>query len=374
MDYIRRYRVNRRLKFLPQHEMSESLLFKLASSIPPCALFIVPPTTDRRLRMRDTTDEWARLTYSTSNLPHHEEIMMEAALWQASQFPNHSLLHEHHYWVYPIPPRHTKTRQLETTIEDISYQLWDTLYSTPQQTIIRPSHNANPSEPPGQSIDLVIPDKIPHTRKPVRVTRYANGIPVETRLLHETFPNLASTLINGTGPPPPCPSGPIPLDLPDSNVPLPAPDPRDLLESVTTSPSPLPLSPTTDLEYPATTKADTPADPSTFDSTAHLSEMLADLSADPLNTFTTTLPEGQIRVCSLNINGLNDSKLGFLLTYIQLKKLDVLALQDTRLTATESNYMGANIRRKYKKNVQVRHAPITVPRSSSRHKLLEASS
>jgi len=47
MDYIRSYnRVNRKLPFLPQHELNESLLFQLASSVPPYAHFIVPSLQD----------------------------------------------------------------------------------------------------------------------------------------------------------------------------------------------------------------------------------------------------------------------------------------------------------------------------------------
>jgi len=87
IDYIRRYRVNRRLLLLPQSELKESLLFELSSSVPPCAHFIVPFLQDRRLRMRKTTSDWTMLTYFTSNQNSHDEITMEALHWMASQYP-----------------------------------------------------------------------------------------------------------------------------------------------------------------------------------------------------------------------------------------------------------------------------------------------
>ena len=52
-----------------------------------------------------------------------------------------------------------------------------------------------------------------------------------------------------------------------------------------------------------------------FDSTQQLGSQLHDLVNDNLNTLTTDGKQGQIRVSSLNINGLTDIKLGRLLNY-----------------------------------------------------------
>jgi len=74
-----------------------------------------------------------------------------------------------------------------------------------------------------------------------------------------------------------------------------------------------------------------------FDPTQYLHCLLSDLSSDNLNTLTTGNKQGQIRICSLIINGLTDAKLGLLLNYMALKSLDVLSLLDTRLSPSETN-------------------------------------
>ena len=96
--------------------------------------------------------------------------------------------------------------------------------------------------------------------------------------------------------------------------------------------------------------------------------MIGDLSTDPLNTVTTLLPEGQIQIYSLNVNGLIDIKLSLLLSYMSAKKLEVWAIQDTRLTVPESNRMGSVIRNKYQTNVQEHYAPIAVRQGNPRRK------
>jgi len=82
-----------------------------------------------------------------------------------------------------------------------------------------------------------------------------------------------------------------------------------------------------------------------FDPTSQLGDQLTDLSSDMLNNLTTDTKEEQIRICSLNINGLTDTNLGLLQNYMDLKKLDVMALQNTRLSLSESNRLAGLIRR-----------------------------
>ena len=94
-----------------------------------------------------------------------------------------------------------------------------------------------------------------------------------------------------------------------------------------------------------------------FDGAMHLKDQESGLATDPLNTLCSmSALHGQLRVCSLNVNGLTIVKLGLLLTYMELNHLDVLALQDTRLSATESSTMSSIIRKKYLTNIQVRCA------------------
>jgi len=80
----------------------------------------------------------------------------------------------------------------------------------------------------------------------------------------------------------------------------------------------------------AQVESDTPASPNE-------ESQIDDLINDNLNTFSTEGKREQIRISSLNIDGLTDVRLGLLLSYMDLKKLDVLALQDTRLSQSESN-------------------------------------
>jgi hypothetical protein len=51
---------------------------------------------------------------------------------------------------------------------------------------------------------------------------------------------------------------------------------------------------------------------------------------------------------------------------MELKHLDVMALQDTRLSATESSTMSSIIRKKYLINIQVRYAPVPVEQNTLR--------
>ena len=79
-----------------------------------------------------------------------------------------------------------------------------------------------------------------------------------------------------------------------------------------------------------------------FDGAMHLRNQEPDLAADLLNTLRSLrFPTGQIRVYSLNTNGFTIVKLGLLLTYMELKHLP--ALQDTRLSETESSMMSSII-------------------------------
>jgi len=73
-----------------------------------------------------------------------------------------------------------------------------------------------------------------------------------------------------------------------------------------------------------------------FDPTQQLHSQSYNLVSDNLNTLTTDSKNEQIRICSLNINGLADVKLGLLLYYMDLKKLDVLSLQDNLSSLSES--------------------------------------
>jgi hypothetical protein len=52
-----------------------------------------------------------------------------------------------------------------------------------------------------------------------------------------------------------------------------------------------------------------------FDPVSQLRDQLEDLTKDSFNTLTTDTKKGEIRICSLNINGLTDTKLGLLLNY-----------------------------------------------------------
>jgi len=54
------------------------------------------------------------------------------------------------------------------------------------------------------------------------------------------------------------------------------------------------------------------------------------------------------------------------MTYMDLKKLDVMALQDTILSLSESNRLAGLIRRRYLINVQVRIAPVPVEQNTPR--------
>jgi len=59
-----------------------------------------------------------------------------------------------------------------------------------------------------------------------------------------------------------------------------------------------------------------------------------------------------------------DIKLGLLLNYMDLKKLNVMPLQDTRLSFLESNRLVGLIRRRYLINVADSNSPRT---SRSKH-------
>ena len=130
MDFMRDYLDNPRLQYERIHELNESLMFQLSSSVP-CALFVAPDHS-RRLRMPETG--WARLTYSTSNSDTvHEEIALEAALWLASRRPNYAVLSGHHYWL--LKQNNTEHHQLDTAMVDLAFRLWDICHSQPTQLL-----------------------------------------------------------------------------------------------------------------------------------------------------------------------------------------------------------------------------------------------
>jgi len=58
-----------------------------------------------------------------------------------------------------------------------------------------------------------------------------------------------------------------------------------------------------------------------IDFTRKLHSLLSDLSSDSLNALTTDNKKKQIRICSLNINGLMEIMLGLLLHYMDLNDL-----------------------------------------------------
>ena len=101
-----------------------------------------------------------------------------------------------------------------------------------------------------------------------------------------------------------------------------------------------------------------------------LAERLSHLREDVYNTLDSGSPkDSHLRVATFNINGLDSSKLPILLTYITVKNIDVLVLQDTRLNKMESKTMSALIRSHYNhEHIQVRSAPVTSPHTAE-HKV-----
>ena len=76
----------------------------------------------------------------------------------------------------------------------------------------------------------------------------------------------------------------------------------------------------------------------------NLAQRLAHLKEDVYNTLDTgSTKDSHLRVATLNINGLEKSKLPVLLTYVSVKQIDVLLLQDTRLTKAESKAISFQI-------------------------------
>ena len=94
-----------------------------------------------------------------------------------------------------------------------------------------------------------------------------------------------------------------------------------------------------------------------------LAERLTHLREDVYNTLDSGSSMGShLRVATFNINGLESSKLPILLTYITVKNIDVMVIQDTRLNKQESKIMSALIRSHYNhEHIQVRSAPVTSP-------------
>ena len=90
-------------------------------------------------------------------------------------------------------------------------------------------------------------------------------------------------------------------------------------------------------------------------------ESILSLGDDPnAVTVTSSTVKGQsdLRIATLNANGLDDKKIDFLMMYIRQKGIDVLCLQDTRLTEKDSKRLASRVREGFKDNVQVRIAPI----------------
>ena len=106
-----------------------------------------------------------------------------------------------------------------------------------------------------------------------------------------------------------------------------------------------------------------PADPYLTYTPAALDlvKRLAHLKEDIYNTLDTgSSKPGQLRIATFNVNGLDSTKLPILLTYITVKNMDVMVLQDTRLNKPDSKLMSALIRSHYgHEHIQVRYAPVT---------------
>ena len=91
-----------------------------------------------------------------------------------------------------------------------------------------------------------------------------------------------------------------------------------------------------------------------------LEQRLAHLQEDVYNTLDSgSGKESHLRVATFNVNGLESSKIPFLLTYITVKNIDVMVIQDTRLTQSESKTVSRQIRNHYNhEHIQVRSAPV----------------
>ena len=213
---------------------------------------------------------------------------------------------------------------------DLALTIWDALNGGTRQLLSRPEHNPPP--------------------RTVRITRYQNGTPISSNTQETNEIDLTKHHMET--------SSPSTHEQQPHNTDIytkPSPDhisqeqevvehdeseaeQQDLTDhSVGNDPPPDQTEQNIDIPP-------LPSSDSDFDPTNYLATLLGDMALNKLNTVSTDLPEGQIRICSLNVNGLSDVKLGLLLTYMELMKIDVLALQDTRLTITESNRMGADIR------------------------------
>ena len=217
MDFMRKVLIHPTITLPPEHELRESLLFKLISSVP-SALFIAP-NHERRLRMPDKTP-WARLTYSTFNAdPTHEEIAMESALWMADQQPNYAVLHGYHYWIFPLSS--LELLQLDLSMVDLAYTIWDFHHGGTAQLLTRPAHNPTPTTNANP--------------RRVRVTRYKNGRPhssaeMGSQCTTRLEPDLAlppvspdhtphTALINAHGPTYHLDDLPLPMDIdPDHEI------------------------------------------------------------------------------------------------------------------------------------------------------------
>ena len=119
------------------------------------------------------------------------------------------------------------------------------------------------------------------------------------------------------------------------------------------------------LPQPSQTSPTPPLDPSLTYTPAALDlvERLSHLREDVYNTLDTgSSKDSHLRVATFNVNGLESSKLPIILTYITVKNIDVMVLQDTRLNKQESKTMSALIRSHYNhEHIQVRSAPVTSP-------------
>jgi hypothetical protein len=309
-------------------------IVRMVSPIP-CAVFMLE-SHERHLKMPEQ-DDWIRLLHSSESAQQEDALTVPEATTLAA-YNNFSILSDSHFWTFP---EGDESSRLDSALRALSYSLWDMAHKAPCPVILRPTHNTNSTGTIVAEIDLTV-QKNRHARRRESIfrndevvitnTKLLQIIPSVTALEHNTTVtslnkmNREQSLPRQSTGSSTCVSENIQEDI-DINIDE-TPPPSSSAEETTTIEGYAALPPIKKFVH--------------FDGNSHLIIQESDLATDPLSTLCSSNNlKGQLRVSSLNVNGLTMVKLGFLLTYMELKKLDVLALQDTRLSATESSTCGS---------------------------------
>jgi exonuclease III len=289
------------------------------------ALFMAPAPLTSQM----TEPNWLQLFYHTASdrgavLPTLLELLLIASAG------NYAILKDHHYWLYPILQEEDDQCLLAFT--ELAGRIWE------------------------------VYEGIQHTQLLTAPTHYSLWVDEHVQLA--TTANSTAVSVPACQSPEPATSQ---ADPPTSKASLSAPhlaqDPcldtsiHDITGDSSTSEGILEHQPplVEDTERKGMDRSPT-EDPSgvftlqdqLFQSTLPDPELVADYKLD-----------ANIRIATLNINGLSQQKLPAILTYIKMKKIDVLALQDTRLDDKDSQMIALLIRKHFNNvNIQTRIAPV----------------